>query len=209
MEDDSERRGGGEAVDREGMRVGEECDGLNGQRNGVECMEVEGRRNSGVSSGSLNVGGVVAARVRISSSTESRRPPQQYTGMARVAILGKLKREVVRFRTFQNWTSSAMQPNILAKAGFFYFNDMDRVQCAFCLGIIGQWVCTDDPFVDHKRHFPRCSFILGLPVGNVPIDVATGRERIVVREIVPGLDVTGIRPEVRVNAESERGLWIV
>jgi hypothetical protein len=143
-----------------------------------------------------------------SSSTESRRPPQQYTGLARVEILRKLKREVVRFRTFQNWFSTAIQPNLLAKAGFFYFNDRDKVQCTFCLGIIGQWEPTDDPFVEHRRHFPRCPFVLGLPVGNVPIDTVTGRERSIQPQINGGFDVTGIRPEVRVNVEPERG-WFM
>jgi len=125
--------------------------------------------------------------------------------LARVEILRKLKREVVRFRTFQNWSSTAIQPNLLAKAGFFYFNDRDKVQCAFCLGIIGQWEPTDDPFVEHRRHFPRCPFVLGLPVGNVPIDTVTGRERSIQPQINGGFDVTGIRPEVRVNAEPDRG----
>ena len=109
-------------------------------------------------------------------STEARRPPQQYTGQARTEILRKLKREVVRFRTFQNWQSTATHPNDLAKAGFFYFNMEDRVQCAFCLGIIGQWNPEDNPRDEHSRHLPRCPFILGLPVGNIPINPTTGRE---------------------------------
>jgi hypothetical protein len=119
--------------------------------------------------------------------------------LARVEILRKLKRELIRFRTFLNWLSTAVEPNLLAKAGFFYFNDGDKVQCAFCLGVIGTWEPTDDPFVEHRRHFPRCPFILGLPVGNVPIDTVTGTER----SIQP--QINNAWPGVRMNAEPERG----
>ena len=142
------------------------------------------------------------------SHTESRRPPQQYRGQARVEILRKLKREVVRFRTFQNWQSRAIQPNVLAKAGFFYYNDTDKVQCAFCLGIIGRWDPTDDPFAEHRRHFPRCPFVLGLPVGNIPIDVATGRERAVPTSSLlnAAFDSERARPEIRTYATTEKDL---
>jgi hypothetical protein len=135
------------------------------------------------------------------NSLESCRPPQQYTGLARLEILQNLKREVVRLRTFQNWTSSTIQPNMLAKAGFFYFNDRDKVQCAFCLGIFGLWEPADDPFIEHRRHFQRCPFILGLPVGNVSIDSPTGRDRIVPSQINSGFNITRIRPEIHANAE--------
>jgi hypothetical protein len=36
------------------------------------------------------------------------------------------------------------------------------------LGIVGQWERGDEPRAEHARHFPRCPFILDLPVGNVP-----------------------------------------
>lgn len=123
--------------------------------------------SSGAGSGAEREG--VSSRDAGSTSTQSATPPRFHTGASRVELLLKLKREVVRFRTFQNWKSTAITPNILAKAGFFYFNDADKVQCAFCLGIVGAWEATDDAFVEHKKHFPRCPFILGLPVGNSPI----------------------------------------
>ena len=37
------------------------------------------------------------------------------------------------------------------------------------MGIVGFWEQEDNPFVTHRRHFPRCPFISGLPVGNEPI----------------------------------------
>lgn len=155
-------------------------------------------------SSSSSIGALTTASSSSSRpSSQSHRPPQQYTGLARVQILRKLKREVVRFRTFQNWQSTAIQPNVLAKAGFFFFNDGDKVQCAYCLGIVGQWDPGDDALTEHRRHFPRCPFILGLPVGNVPIDPLTGREPRWVQptlgQVDRSLDTTGTRPEVRVD----------
>jgi E3 ubiquitin-protein ligase XIAP/baculoviral IAP repeat-containing protein 7/8 len=57
----------------------------------------------------------------------------------------------------------------LAKAGFFYFNKEEEVQCAFCLGIVKEWQSTDDPFLVHQSKFPLCPFISGLSCGNVPL----------------------------------------
>lgn len=93
-------------------------------------------------------------------------------------LFRKLKREAMRFKTYQNWSFTGIQPNILAKAGFYFFNQEKTVQCVFCLGIIWDWDPTHDPFVEHKRHFPTCPFVLGLPVGNVPIDTVTGSDHI-------------------------------
>jgi hypothetical protein len=61
-----------------------------------------------------------------------------------------------------------VRPQALAQAGFFYFNQGDRVQCVFCLNIAERWIPTDVPMSEHRRLFPRCPFVLGLPVGNIP-----------------------------------------
>lgn len=80
-----------------------------------------------------------------------------------------LKQEITRKKTFRNWASSAVNPSQLAKAGFFYFNDGDKVQCIFCLGIIGNWEKNDDVMMKHKTLFPNCPFISGLSVDNIPL----------------------------------------
>lgn len=108
--------------------------------------------------------GIISPDPNAHSST----PPQQYTGLARVRILEKLRRESIRLHTFIDWTSTAVQPSALAKAGFFYFHVSDKVQCVFCLGILGGWGSKDDPLTEHRRHFPRCPLILG-DSGNIPI----------------------------------------
>lgn len=90
---------------------------------------------------------------------------------SRWRILHALRSEVVRLRTFDGrWTSSVISAEELAHAGFFYFqNEADEVQCPFCLNIAGRWTVGDTAVGEHARLFPRCPFVLGLPVGNIPI----------------------------------------
>ena len=122
-------------------------------------------------------------------------------------LLKKLKRERIRVKTFKSWPFRTPNPLVLAKAGFFYFNDGDKVQCAFCLGIIGQWEKNDDPFVEHKNHFPRCPFVLGLPVGNIKVNIH-GRDEEEKRKEFPRLDASlplSEQIDRRDNAEPEKG----
>lgn len=88
----------------------------------------------------------------------------------RRSALLRLKSEQSRLETFWDWTNTAVRPAILAKCGFFYFHQLDRTQCAFCSGVIENWLATDDPAVEHARWFPRCPFVLNLPVGNIPLN---------------------------------------
>jgi hypothetical protein len=127
-----------------------------------------------------------------------------------VEILRRLKREIVRRGTYRNWSSAVISPGELARAGFFYFNDGDRVQCAFCLGIIERWAPRDNAMSEHRRLFGNCPFICGLPVGNIPIDPITGREVIPPESplnLTGGIDATGRAPapQVRPTAEPEKG----
>ncbi|RWR99177.1 Baculoviral IAP repeat-containing protein 2-like protein, partial [Dinothrombium tinctorium] len=69
-----------------------------------------------------------------------------------------------------NWNIDYINKKELANAGFFYLMNNDRVQCAFCRGVICEWEPGDNPIEEHKKHYPRCPFILGYNVGNVPID---------------------------------------
>nr|SVE81171.1 EOG090X01XB [Daphnia magna] len=81
-----------------------------------------------------------------------------------------LKREDIRLRTFnEHFSATFLNPLALAKAGFFYVGVDDQVQCAFCRGVVKDWEVDDDPVREHQRLFPSCPFVLGLPVGNVPL----------------------------------------
>lgn len=109
-----------------------------------------------------------------SSSPQVHLDPPGATPRARQLQL--LRQETVRLGTFRNWPNEHVTKERLARAGFFYFNDRDRVQCAFCLGIVERWEPFDVPILEHERLFRNCPFILGLPVGNIPsvdIDVAS------------------------------------
>ena len=60
----------------------------------------------------------------------------------------------------------------LARAGFFFTGSADRVQCAFCENVLRNWEPNDQPMYEHRRHFPRCPFVLGQDVGNVQVRAA-------------------------------------
>ena len=116
-----------------------------------------------------------------------------YTAEQRNTLLRKLKSETLRLSTFRFWRSQNAFPNKLAKAGFFYFNVDDRVQCAFCLDIIGQWESFDIPHHEHKKHFPKCPFINNIPVGNIPTQKEEEKNihNVIFTDILEDLDVTG------------------
>jgi len=84
-----------------------------------------------------------------------------------------LKSEQARLDTFHcstcRWPLTFISPEDCAKAGFFFLKDGDKVQCAFCRGVAGEWELGDVPMNEHKKHFPRCPFLCNLPVGNIPI----------------------------------------
>ena len=88
-----------------------------------------------------------------------------------------MKFEKFRLASFCDWPKSDfIKPEVLAKDGFFYMGTGDRVQCAFCKGILRTWEPGDDPEVEHTRHYPECGFVLGNDVGNVPLSVDPRRK---------------------------------
>lgn len=82
-----------------------------------------------------------------------------------------LRSEALRRATFQGWPKPHPTPSALASAGFFYRGVADQTQCAFCYITISQWESQDSPIEEHKKHAMNCPFVLGLPVGNIPISV--------------------------------------
>ena len=87
--------------------------------------------------------------------------------------LQRMRTEEARLMTYTRWPNhAAVTPQDLARAGFFYTGSNDRVQCAFCENVLRNWERGDNPTFEHRRHFPRCRFVLGEDVGNVPIPPA-------------------------------------
>ncbi|XP_048449288.1 inhibitor of apoptosis protein-like [Rhincodon typus] len=78
--------------------------------------------------------------------------------------------EEMRLQTFQNWPSySSLIPAELAKAGFYYTGEEDRVACFVCGGKLSNWEPGDHATSEHRRHFPSCPFVLGNQMGNIPM----------------------------------------
>ncbi|XP_063169475.1 E3 ubiquitin-protein ligase XIAP isoform X2 [Candoia aspera] len=76
--------------------------------------------------------------------------------------------EEIRLRSFHCWPPYApVTPKELANAGLYYRGVDDEVECFCCGGKMKNWEPGDQAWSEHRRHFPRCFFVLGHDVGNV------------------------------------------
>jgi hypothetical protein len=60
-----------------------------------------------------------------------------------------------------NWPSPYVKPEDLANNGFYCLKDLDKVQCAFCHVVLGEFDLGDVVKTEHKRQSPNCSFVKG------------------------------------------------
>ncbi|NXX89787.1 XIAP ligase, partial [Centropus bengalensis] len=82
--------------------------------------------------------------------------------------------EETRLKSFQDWPPDGqLAPEELASAGFYYTGVGDQVACFCCGGKLKKWEPGDRAWSEHKRHFPKCFFVLGRDVGNVPSETLT------------------------------------
>ncbi|VDI35380.1 baculoviral IAP repeat-containing protein 7/8, partial [Mytilus galloprovincialis] len=66
----------------------------------------------------------------------------------------------VRISSFQGWPSYLDQtPKQMATAGFLFAGYQDYTRCFFCGGGLRNWEAGDDPWVEHARWFPKCSYL--------------------------------------------------
>ncbi|XP_067951546.1 baculoviral IAP repeat-containing protein 7-like isoform X2 [Watersipora subatra] len=66
-----------------------------------------------------------------------------------------------RKNTFARWpASNALDADSLWEAGFYYTGFDDQVRCFFCAGGLRDWSVGDDPWQEHARWFPDCSFLI-------------------------------------------------
>ena len=65
-----------------------------------------------------------------------------------------------RLTTFEHW-SKQIQPDKyrLAKAGFYYMGEIDKVVCFSCGITLREWEQTDDPLVEHYKWSKNCVFL--------------------------------------------------
>ncbi|XP_074601078.1 E3 ubiquitin-protein ligase XIAP-like [Brevipalpus obovatus] len=52
-----------------------------------------------------------------------------------------------------------LKPEALADAGFFYRGIGDETHCFYCAAGLREWAKDDDPWVEHAKHLPDCSFL--------------------------------------------------
>uniref|UniRef100_A0AAV2LX74 RING-type E3 ubiquitin transferase n=1 Tax=Knipowitschia caucasica TaxID=637954 RepID=A0AAV2LX74_KNICA len=82
-------------------------------------------------------------------------------GTSGQAVYPEMEAEDTRLTTFHNWpTEASVQPDILARAGFFFTGHGDNVKCFFCDGGLRNWEPGDDPWQEHAKWFPRCEFLI-------------------------------------------------
>ena len=69
--------------------------------------------------------------------------------------------EAERRRTFTaHWPIETIVKAVdCAKEGFYYTGVADRVQCAFCGGIVRTWERGDVPKVQHRNFFNYCKIV--------------------------------------------------
>ncbi|KAL0120680.1 hypothetical protein PUN28_008391 [Cardiocondyla obscurior] len=66
-----------------------------------------------------------------------------------------------RLQSFKSWPiNNIVHPEQLALAGFYYLQNEDMVECAFCRGILMNWKPGDDPDCAHRMSFPNCDFYM-------------------------------------------------
>lgn len=83
----------------------------------------------------------------------------------------RFKQEGYRLHTFPDFPKrNIIAPEKLARDGFIYTGQGDRVGCVYCLRNVQGWQCGQDPRLEHESMNPNCPFVLGYDVGNVPID---------------------------------------
>ncbi|XP_038673714.1 baculoviral IAP repeat-containing protein 2 isoform X3 [Scyliorhinus canicula] len=100
-----------------------------------------------------------------SRSVEDISPQLRYS-----QVVAAMCSEEMRLQTFQNWPSyCSLIPAELAKAGFYYTGEEDRVECFACSGKLSNWEPGDCATSEHRRHFPSCPFVLGIHMGNIPM----------------------------------------
>ncbi|XP_071143600.1 baculoviral IAP repeat-containing protein 7-like [Mytilus edulis] len=66
----------------------------------------------------------------------------------------------VRISSFEGWPSYLDQsPRQMALAGFLFAGYHDYTRCFYCGGGLRNWEAGDDPWVEHARWFPKCTFL--------------------------------------------------
>ncbi|XP_076818315.1 E3 ubiquitin-protein ligase XIAP-like isoform X3 [Clavelina lepadiformis] len=74
-----------------------------------------------------------------------------------------MRNEDSRFETFDHrWLHKQIRatPRQIAKAGFFFLGERDKVKCWYCNGGLQNWDHDDEPWSEHAKWFPTCEYVL-------------------------------------------------
>lgn len=65
-----------------------------------------------------------------------------------------------RLETFKDWPKQIVPDKLtLAKAGFIYTGQNDKVECFACHIRLAGWETTDDPWYEHRRWSEQCWYL--------------------------------------------------
>ncbi len=65
-----------------------------------------------------------------------------------------------RFDTFSKWKKShVVKPEELARVGFYFTGERDKVECAYCGVKLLNWEPGDTAYSEHFKHSPNCSLL--------------------------------------------------
>ena len=71
--------------------------------------------------------------------------------------------ELERLKSYTGFPCDLLvAPSVLAKAGFFYTGSGDCVRCFHCDLGLRHWEPGDEPWEEHARWYPKCTYILGV-----------------------------------------------
>ena len=74
-------------------------------------------------------------------------------------VFNERRKELARLATFRNWPQlihPKLSKGLLAKQGFSYTGENDKVKCDTCLLEIDSWTPDMDPLEEHQRRNPGC-----------------------------------------------------
>ncbi len=74
--------------------------------------------------------------------------------------LAKFKKVRERFNSYETWKKFYIDPLDLAKAGFYYLMEPDKVKCYQCGIILSDWCVGDDPWAEHAFWNPKCIHVM-------------------------------------------------
>ncbi|XP_054260293.1 death-associated inhibitor of apoptosis 1-like [Macrosteles quadrilineatus] len=102
--------------------------------------------------------------VPVKNISEDQQPSLQNLGINQIKFpsFPQFKLLESRLKSYQKWPKTPkFTPEMFSEAGFFYTGKEDGIICYYCGGGLNNWSKeSDEPWVEHARHFSKCYFLL-------------------------------------------------